>query len=115
MQIYLLPSFQNYREGNPQKTEVYNSSLFSSDISINAFYFFIFRAVVCCLVDCRVYLLMAQVEMVPMEDSMDALIAELVQPLLPTKMVPKPPITQQEAVAKQVSKNGAFLLLLSSG
>jgi hypothetical protein len=53
--------------------------------------------------------------MVPMEDSMDALIAELVQPLLPTKMVPKPPITQQEAVAKQVSKNGAFLLLLSSG
>jgi hypothetical protein len=53
--------------------------------------------------------------MVPMEDSMDALIAELVQPLLPTKMVPKPPITQQEAVAKQVSKNRAFLLLLSSG
>jgi hypothetical protein len=41
---------------------------------------------------------------------MDALIAELIQPLLPTKMVPKPPIPQQAAVARQVSKNRPLLL-----
>lgn len=55
--------------------------------------------------------------MVPMEDSMDALIAELVQPLLPTKMVPKPPISQQEAVAKQVKKKenkSVFCLKISA-
>ncbi|KAF3341290.1 hypothetical protein FCM35_KLT10134 [Carex littledalei] len=37
-----------------------------------------------------------------MEDAMAALMAELVQPLLPIKMDHKPPISQQEAVAKQM-------------
>ncbi|KAF3337538.1 hypothetical protein FCM35_KLT18125 [Carex littledalei] len=39
---------------------------------------------------------------VTMEDAMDALIADFVQPLLPIKMDHKPSISQQEAVAKQM-------------